>query len=605
MAASIKEEPVREVTLLKPEYLSAAGARAKDPRRARRQGRGLTPVSEEGAPSPGAPRDGPAVGGGDENAAEPGRPRNGLQPLQQQQQRAFKRRNSLNVGFKHPGFKRRRRANSDCDPVLPSNFLLGGNIFDPLNLNSLLDEDVNKALNAETPKSSPLPSRNRDPVEILIPKDITDPLSLNNDSEVLPSPLKLGRKRRHRHYHHPPSQLAQPAAAAVEQVEKGQVATLDPGAQDCAAGKDPPAVKPGAGAAEAPAEPEGPQPYELNTVINCRDEIVSPVLRGAEQASAGSRHRKRRRTSSKSEPGKGAAEEEPRPTGTEAKKPTPDKPRGKASQHQQHSYQRHSSLHRDGKAQPHFQTKHKRFQYGNYTKYYGYRNPGRCEDPRLGVFKPDWFRGKDILDLGCNAGHLTLSIAKDLKPSRIVGVDIDGGLVHSARQNIRHFLSQDMLPSQGDGQVKRRFPLSLTKCKGPIAAPPVVVDRCVPEFPNNVTFIQGNYVLEKDELLATQRPEYDVILCLSLTKWIHLNWGDQGLKRMFKRIFRHLRPGGIFILEPQPWSSYGKRRKLTETIYKNYYQIMFKPEQFTSYLMSSEVGFSSYELVGTPQSTSK
>lgn len=42
--------------------------------------------------------------------------------------------------------KRRRRANSDShsEPVLPSHFLLGGNIFDPLNLNSLLDEDVNR-----------------------------------------------------------------------------------------------------------------------------------------------------------------------------------------------------------------------------------------------------------------------------------------------------------------------------------------------------------------------------------------------------------------------------------------------------------------------------
>ncbi|XP_041034745.1 7SK snRNA methylphosphate capping enzyme-like [Carcharodon carcharias] len=607
MATSVKEDPIREVTLLKPEYLSAIEVKVEE---LHRQGRALTPVSEEAALSPGAKDE----LGEDENVAELSRPKNGLQPFQQQ--RAFKRRNSLNVGFKHPGFKRRRRANSDCDPVLPSNFLLGGNIFDPLNLNSLLDEDVNKALNAETPKSSPLPCRNRDPVEILIPKDITDPLNLNNDSEVLPSPLKLGRKRRHRHYHHPPSQL--PQSAAAELAEKSQAAVPDPGAQDGAASQIPAAARAGAGAAEPPPEPEGPQPYELNTVINCRDEIVSPVLRGSEHASAGTRHRKRRRTSSKSEPGKATtgAEEEPGPPGADAKKQTPEKPRGKASHHhhhhhhhqhqqQQHHYQRHSSLHRESKAQPNFQSKHKRFQYGNYTKYYGYRNPGRCEDPRLGVFKPDWFRGKDILDLGCNSGHLTLSIAKDLKPSRIVGVDIDGGLVHSARQNIRHFLSQDVLPSQGNGQVKRRFPLSLSKCKGPIAAPPIAVDCRVPEFPNNVTFIQGNYVLEKDELLETQRPEYDVILCLSLTKWIHLNWGDEGLKRMFKRIYRHLRAGGIFILEPQPWSSYGKRRKLTETIYKNYYKIIFKPEQFTSYLLSPEVGFSSYELVGTPQSTSK
>lgn len=51
----------------------------------------------------------------------------------------------MGVGFKGLA-KRRRRANSESqsDPVLPSHFMLGGNIFDPLNLNSLLDEDVSR-----------------------------------------------------------------------------------------------------------------------------------------------------------------------------------------------------------------------------------------------------------------------------------------------------------------------------------------------------------------------------------------------------------------------------------------------------------------------------
>lgn len=75
--------------------------------------------------------------------------------------------------------------------------------------------------------------------------------------------------------------------------------------------------------------------------------------------------------------------------------------------------------------------------------------------------------------------------------------------------------------------------------------------------------MQGNYV-PVDELSArSQVAEYDVILALSLTKWVHLNWGDAGIQRFFQKVYAHLRPGGKFILEPQPFSSYSKKKKLT------------------------------------------
>ncbi|XP_069655800.1 7SK snRNA methylphosphate capping enzyme [Haliaeetus albicilla] len=462
-------------------------------------------------------------------AAEAPRPRNGFRSAG-----GGKRRSSC--GAKQPAWKRRRRAASECGPVLPSEFLLGGNIFDPLNLNSLLDEEVSRALNARTPQSSPLPARGRDPVEILVPRDITDPLSLNAPGEGLrlASPAKTAR-RRHRH------RGQQRAAAAVTATATDEAAC--------------PHVLPAATAAATPPP--------------C-----------ATACPATGRHRKRRRTCSKSE-------------GT---RPPPEKPKppGKVSQQQRQRRQV------------------QKFQYGNYCKYYGYRNPD-CEDGRLRAMRPEWFAGKEVLDVGCNVGHLTLSIAKRWGPARVVGLDIDGGLIRSARQNIRHYLSEEIQAEaagvgggNGGGGARKGFPAALLASRGPIAAPRLPPDGPgAADFPHNVVFVTGNYVPEREEAVAAQRPEFDVVLCLSLTKWVQLNWGDEGLKRLFRRVYRHLRPGGLLLLEPQPWASYRKRKGLTETTYRNYQRIRLRPEQFPSYLTSPEVGFDSYELLGTPQHAAK
>lgn len=81
--------------------------------------------------------------------------------------------------------------------VPPTKFLLGGNISDPLNLNSLQDEAYKVSMGAVTPKSSPK-------VEVIIPPNIYDPLHLLDpvDSveyeKQLVSPLKARRLNKQR-----------------------------------------------------------------------------------------------------------------------------------------------------------------------------------------------------------------------------------------------------------------------------------------------------------------------------------------------------------------------------------------------------------------------
>lgn len=131
---------------------------------------------------------------------------------------------------------------------------------------------------------------------------------------------------------------------------------------------------------------------------------------------------------------------------------------------------------------------------------------GAEEDPRLRLLEADWFRDKTVLDVGCGAGHMTLSIARRFGPAHILGVELDRQLVHAAKQNIRHFLSHDLVvdkrktapPSSGEGEWEELqqalsstpFPLSFRVSRGPLSAPPLLPSSSSSSFPNNITFIQ-------------------------------------------------------------------------------------------------------------------
>lgn len=237
-----------------------------------------------------------------------------------------------------------------------------------------------------------------------------------------------------------------------------------------------------------------------------------------------------------------------------------------------------------------------KYRYGNYDKYYSYRNGGVFEDDlRFNLLSKEMFKGKDVLDIGSNTGQVTVRIAKELEPKRIVGIDIDGSLVKTAWKVLhRHFVSA-LAP---DG---RQFPMSLTSSRGPLNILSSSGDN-EDKFPHNVHFVCGNFISDKCTL---QHDKYDVILALSITKWIHLNWGDDGIKRFFQKVHSSLNDGGCFILEPQPFSSYKRKKKLTETIYKNYNSIQFLPSNFHDYLMSLQVGFVKHKFLGTSLNKSK
>ncbi|XP_015898491.2 probable RNA methyltransferase At5g51130 [Ziziphus jujuba] len=238
------------------------------------------------------------------------------------------------------------------------------------------------------------------------------------------------------------------------------------------------------------------------------------------------------------------------------------------------------------------QTKRKRkyvFPYGNYKSYYGYRI-GRDleEDPRLKVLKKEWFEGKDCLDIGCNSGILTIQIAKKFLCQSILGIDIDSDRIEDAYWHLRKFAKMENTGKMNGKASKLKISEDSNGQGNDIAMPSDGETK--KDLFEIVSFRQENFVRSS----RTPEESYDTILCLSVTKWIHLNWGDDGLITLFSRIWRLLKPGGILVLEPQPWKSYENNRLVSETATLNYKNIKFRPNTFQDLLLD-KIGFRTVE----------
>lgn len=560
--------------------------------------------------------------------------------------------------------------------VMPTQFLLGGNVNDPLNLAALTDQSE---ANQRTPVNSPLPTpQHKREIEVLIPADLNDPLRLNqseadgrgNDTLLLCRPLSSPLKFNARNKRNNNGNKRRRCDSDGAMIESKLPLDLTPRKRTrcspilnmCNNNSNnknssvnrTPYTRSAAARANACNDNHQHHHHQQQQQQHCL-----PLL----SASDPSFLRRRAATMSQMQSSISSSAlsvkrdlftmHDHRPpinhqtpslscvqpiftnppnsisnnVGSASLNRTAPSPHPSVTAHGQPPQRKYSRPER-------------RFQYGNYNRYYGYRNGSNQQDTRLALFKREWFENLDVLDIGCNVGHLTLSIARDLNPNRIVGVDIDAQLIRSARSNIRNYLSKSnarhdsttdpLYPSASEENDPINVSLNTSSTARPSAQSPqsqlalphaqqrtsasdsehgrsniasspercVLTDSprinvieepecnsatpqpdhhlkspvhastdlpCLPvvSFPQNVRFFSGNYVLTNDHLLDQQSAEYNTILCMSVTKWVHLNWGDDGLKRLFKRVYRQLRPGGHFILEPQPWSSYCRKKGLT------------------------------------------
>ncbi|XP_053663243.1 probable RNA methyltransferase CG11342 [Anopheles marshallii] len=173
--------------------------------------------------------------------------------------------------------------------------------------------------------------------------------------------------------------------------------------------------------------------------------------------------------------------------------------------------------------------------HGNYHHYYRFR----AEDTRSNILRQHlqtlWNGNKlqlkrdrvslvQMADFGCNSGEFTAKVRDILEqvsggvPVRAVGVDIDDELCHRASAAFPdiEFISGNLL------------------------------NIACQEMPPNDDPIERYMV-------SASIDQFDVICCFSVLMYIHLNGGDEGLRRVLDYLCGKTK---LLILELQSWSKY-------------------------------------------------
>ena len=262
--------------------------------------------------------------------------------------------------------------------VLPSKFLLGGNINDPLNLNSLNDERIARVVNAVTPESSPIPTpkhrKEEYKIEVLIPPNISDPLNLNaeDDSDYeakLISPIV--RKKKVRHRKRPRKSLI---SVSLAQLPGPRPETEEGIEGDVSETED----EEGGGGGEEESGGEGDEreedEEEEEEEDGAEEDMAVQVLAQVEKEEKGAEVEAEVVRSSSSEKTTAAAEKaegKRRKEELEAKKRKELEIEGRKRKREQEEMA--ESKKKGKKTSSNFKEKNEKFQYGNYNQYYGYR----------------------------------------------------------------------------------------------------------------------------------------------------------------------------------------------------------------------------------------
>ncbi|XP_027700199.1 pre-miRNA 5'-monophosphate methyltransferase isoform X1 [Vombatus ursinus] len=133
------------------------------------------------------------------------------------------------------------------------------------------------------------------------------------------------------------------------------------------------------------------------------------------------------------------------------------------------------------------------------------------------------------LDVGCNSGELSIALYRHF-------LSLEEGEICPVSTKDLRFLCCDIDPALVDRAEK--------DCPFPATMSFVTLDIMDP---------QTREPLLSSFLNQFGRSAFDIVFCMSITMWIHLNHGDNGLLAFLARLASLCR---YLLVEPQPWKCY-------------------------------------------------
>lgn len=222
----------------------------------------------------------------------------------------------------------------------------------------------------------------------------------------------------------------------------------------------------------------------------------------------------------------------------------------------------------------------KKGQFGNLLSYYTRQKLEPWTDLRVHQLPPQYINKRSVLYIGCHDGTVPVELALRFQPASIEAIDIDSKLLCKAVERCKfvdraltlpldksHGFLGEFASAKDDDWVGLLLKMREVKRSGPLL--------------ETIRFRLKN-ILDLDDCYRNQR--FSTVFCLKLTKYVQLNFGDEGLKVLFRNLYELLEVGGILIFQPHTLESYKKFKSFAPICAENFKAMQIFPEHFESFL---------------------